>query len=524
MKSANSKINSRADLPKNPLENMSENLSETKHNSKIARLFHAFLRLSLSDKSAQVVKIIFALLIGLKCFSLIGLYFQKSYWVAYHRPDCVDISSFWMTANILREHKGQHLYNYSFQKKYYQNLYKNYVSKFRMSKPNKPTYINETEYYALTRDFFKNDIKPPLYYYYAPNTLWFVYLFSFMAIAQSQVFIGILGLFSVLTAVFWVIKHFLKTSSNFWDYLFLFGIGIVCFPPFRFILSNAQFSLIISICFFFYYYFQKKKNFLLSGLFLSLCFFKPQMGLPLLLLPLIKKEWQTLIACAVFLIAQLLIGYFFIGSEGYISYIQSTFQLMGIQDLGLFVPQPGSPTYPINSIISILYNQTEYCQMNMKNIFSLGNKVFSFTVLTVIFLLARKCHNATIQQSSSTNKLLQESNSVENKNTFDFLQIALIIISSLLLIPYHHIYDYSILISICLIAFDFAEKWFCKAIIWFTFICSLGSMLLTLFTKHFSVIDTYDSASVFWLWIICLVTFAYLVVSITFNKRDKNQN
>ncbi len=276
----------------------------------------------------KILKNTLFILFSFYSLTVFGLFVTNGIWLSSNRPDQIDSSVLYMAGQILHKGDKEKIYNFDYQKQYAEKLFLKFIpSKLNTSKP---SYLSSEQFYQK----YRYPKLASLYYYYPPNSLLFLYLLTFFNASITYLSIVFLTLFMLFVA-FYRSKILENVLENKW-YL----VSIFCFFPFLSNIFWGQITLVIYLCFYFYYYFKQKNKSLISAFFLALCLIKPQIGLPLLFVPILQKDFKTLGLSLAWTALFCAISFCFIGLNGFIDYLNFLFNSFGVQTSTAFFPPP----------------------------------------------------------------------------------------------------------------------------------------------------------------------------------------
>ncbi len=409
---------------------------------------------------------------GLKLFLLLlfcvisvfvfSIFFLRGYWLAQHRPDQIDATAFYMTSEILKNNPSE-VYNFKFQQNKLKSIYLNLLES------TKPWFISSSHWKKLQEDDFLY-----LYFYNPPNVLPFIYFFSFISLPYLWFAIGLLSV-CALGVILYI--SFQNTAPNLNRTKCLFVACLLMYPA---ILNNiflGQITLLIVLAYYFYYYFSQRQSHVLAGFFLSLTLFKPQIGLPLLFITLLLKDYKALLFCMAYTCVFCLLAFFLIGSVGYSSYFVATLQMLGLQNLDLFVPNLETFNKYSDSFFGQLLILTENFQVSLGA--SLGLSVLVLLSMYFVSQQSWKLHH----------------------------KITLLLMLSMLLSPYQNPNYYCLLVPAFLIWSESLEDNQILIYGWFSFVNVIFPVLLFAFLGKANILDLYKVQINFLILLLNLVFF-----------------
>jgi len=379
-----------------------------------------------------------------------------------------DLLPYYNAGYIIKKGEGSKVYNYQFQKESFLELHTKYI---------------------------KGSPPPETgYFYNPPNSLIFVYFLSLVSPLSAWLIIKLISLSIVGFSVYSAIPK--KDGKNTWIYTTILLLGLMYFSPLLINLRNGQFSLLIACSFYFYWYFSKYSQLqykeILAGFFLSLTLIKPQIGIPLLLIPLWLQQWRILFFCICSTFIFFLSGIFLIGIEGFKTYLFSTLELIGLQKANLKVPIPGGP--------ECLAGQLQALKISSTLIPKITN-LFNIICLALIFFTMKD----------------------KSKNHFPIEYKVFIIGSlSLFLGSYHTDNDYCLIIALILILVLSQFKYWKFSIICFSIISFIGTYLLDRINIHTAgeIIRLREHTYIKTYFLLTLITI--IILQLKNNKRDRD--
>jgi hypothetical protein len=409
------------------------------------------------------------------------LFIKRGAWFVQIRPDLLDTGPYYMAGKLLQGKQAKNIYDYKLQKQAINELYGPYLNK----SSNKQTFIAERDHkLASTQQVHQ------MYYYYPPNSLWLVYGLAHLPSPYAFWLVtSLLSACSLIVCLFLTFKETVFLTQKNLFYVLSLLVGIISYFPLKQNFFYGQFSLILCSAYFFYFYFTKAKNYLLAGFALSVCSVKPQIGLPLLILPILFKEYKTIFYSLSFVLLYCALGYFLIGPEGFGEYFKSTLQLTGLKNFGLYLPLPSEGMYStLESIKGLLF----YMQLPVTEN---GRQIILLSIDGILLLLC-------VGVARLPNKILKD----------QILAKGAIALMVFLLSPYHMIHDYCLLIFICLTVFYCSHELARSATIWLTFFYAVPLMLVNYFVSNRILAEKYGLQTIV---LFTLITIALMLYQIT---------
>ena len=374
----------------------------------------------------EYLRIAILAVIGLRYLYLLLIFsFGRGYLLTKNQPDILDIAPYYMAGQILKNADGSKVYDYKAQEKYAIKIFLPYLQKANPKELAEIVSINEAHKKTLLNRKGVNSY----FYYYPPNTLPILYLFSIFSISNLFIIINFLSLLALSLALFLGLKNYWREKKN-QNFIIVFLASLIVFSPVIENIYNGQIALLCCLSFYFYYYFAKKQKNFLCGLFLSICLFKPQLGLPLLLIPFLLKQKQIVLYTALISCILCILAYFLIGFGGYKDYIISNLQTLNFTQFGSHLHPVVKPIYPIHIIVLWINQQNNYCNLSLKPTMDLiVNILFGVCILSMFCIF--KFTSLKLNEKVFLGSLL-----------------------ALLAIQYHYSFDYGLIISSLLILFD----------------------------------------------------------------------
>lgn len=430
--------------------------------------------------SVKILFSLFMLLIGLYCFSF---YFQRGIFFAKNRPDRMDLSVYYNVAQILKEGSGHKLYNYDFQKQHNKKLFQQYLKgeqKDKVAQKSKPHFTPED------LKVLKSKKVEAGYFYYSPQVLPFLFLLSPLSVMALYSFINFFT-FLVLGIIIYLSVKDKKFPT---ELILLFISSILLFQPFLHNFFHSQISFLICSCFFFYYFFHNRKQAIFSGLFLALALIKPQLGLCLLLLSFLKRDYKAIKFFCFYTFLFLLFSFPLLGFEGFKDYLFSLLSLTKFANINSFVnvsvPLPVEPVYPLEDMFFSFGRFANNCSVNAIQLVRSLTFILSLVAIFLIYFFLKP-----------------------GKNNEEPIKFAIASLLSLFIFQYHHVHDYNLILIAILIA-SLSEREAAKnCILWFIVVCSLLTFLLDVNFGASNLINHYHFHS-FWLLNILTILFLYI--------------
>ena len=261
----------------------------------------------------------------------------------------------------------------------------------------------------------------------------------------------------LLLALFVTYKHI----NSFFNLCVLVS-ALLLSQAFNHNILHAQLSLLVTLAFYFYFYFTQKQQYKLAGLSLALTLLKPQLGLPLLCIPLLLKQHKTFLYALASIFLFYLLGYILIGIEGYKDYGLTILQLLKLTNLNHYVPELSEPVYPVQDLM-YLFSSRNVCDLNMTTIVKFAATIPQCLGLFGMLYLAHK----KITNMTQTDELIYKT--------------AVLALMSMFVFQYHHSHDFNLLFVCTLILLSIRHLRSHSTIVFFAIICSLIPSILVFF-------------------------------------------
>jgi hypothetical protein len=409
-------------------------------------------------------------------------------WITEHRPDTIDVGSYYIAGHILKDGNGHKIYDYNFQEKYLLNDLLPYFNKFKEFKGTIPSYI----FAEHIKAFKQSNGLFAYFYYYPPNSLPALYALSWLPLNVLYLCINFLSLIMLLGAFFLSTKKYWNEQKN-RNFLYVLFAGIIVFSPTLCNFLNAQLALISSLAFYFYYYFSKQKKFFLAGLFLSITLIKPQIGLPLVLIAILLRDKKSFAYCALVTLLLCLLAYLLIGYEGYKDYFISSLQLAGFKNFGIHPHPVDKAIHSIYYLGFKLLGQNNYCEIKLEPI--LKTIIHGISLCSTIAMI----WIASLKRFSQT------------------LKITILSLLSMFVFSYHHLHDYVLLLSTLFIVIEENASIMKKATIYFIgLFVFLSNVLSTMLSGPLYSLNTIAT--------LLLYLFSILTILLLVFIKPKNNN
>ncbi|MDX1918452.1 MAG: glycosyltransferase family 87 protein [Candidatus Caenarcaniphilales bacterium] len=332
-----------------------------------------------------------------------------------------DTKPYYLACQIIATGRGAKLYDYQVQRQYSHKLF--YREYLRLKQN---YHQREDRSGFLVMPFVSN------YYYYPPTTVPLLALLGGFSQYQLYIF-TILATHAILLVLLGMV---LCTKRSKLEDLLLVLALILFSLPFTSNLYQGQISWLVSSGAFFYFFFARRKQNFWAGLSLGILCFKPQLGLPFLIVPLLKRDYQSLVYCFLSTIFLVLLSLNWIGLEGMRDYYFSILSLFGEDPVGYVYLPPEHPVRSLPYLVSTflrLSNQSGFCSLSEKHLLDIIQIFWlSIGISALGFLYISK-----------------------RKDLFTLLLASLI---AFMLPTYHTLADYGFVVIILFVAIFFIPK------------------------------------------------------------------
>ena len=158
----------------------------------------------------EYLRIAILAVIGLRYLYLLLIFsFGRGYLLTKNQPDILDIAPYYMAGQILKNADGSKVYDYKAQEKYAIKIFLPYLQKANPKELAEIVSINEAHKKTLLNRKGVNSY----FYYYPPNTLPILYLFSIFSISNLFIIINFLSLLALSLALFLGLKNYWRKNN-----------------------------------------------------------------------------------------------------------------------------------------------------------------------------------------------------------------------------------------------------------------------------------------------------------------------